>query len=300
MKNKIILILLLFILLIGIVTAKTVTAKSALINCYDKDDEFTKGCVNSVNAKGKITTSCDVCSSRSVVKEFYCKNNVVNFQQIKCANGCKNGACVNSVLLTGMAVYEQLPYCKPGDANQDGKVDRTDLLIWRANYDPLGLNASTNNWSMGNWNYDDYIDGDDLALWQQNYNSVGTGNCIIKPEPYTNYYLFTGDILADDSISLNIDKIDSVIDATNFSQTGNLTGDYSLEFWNNNIKLKDYKFARPEMFEYPGGYAGFMFEYANVPPNANKIKILHGVTLIKQSDLIETVYSGYQVYDLWS
>jgi hypothetical protein len=66
------------------------------------------------------------------------------------------------------------PGLRPGDANDDGKVDGADLAVWQRNYDPLGVNGS-HSFATGDWNEDGKIDGADLALWQQNYDPLGVG-----------------------------------------------------------------------------------------------------------------------------
>jgi alkaline phosphatase len=79
---------------------------------------------------------------------------------------------------------------RSGDANGDGKVDKTDLEIWRQHYDPFGMNAG-NSFYTGDWNGDGLVDGEDLALWQQNYSAqeyaeVSMGSAESEtPEPGT-------------------------------------------------------------------------------------------------------------------
>jgi hypothetical protein len=62
---------------------------------------------------------------------------------------------------------------KPGDANEDGKIDGADLAIWQQNYDPLGLKGDNNTFWKGDWTLDHEISGADLAIWQQNYAPLG-------------------------------------------------------------------------------------------------------------------------------
>ncbi len=69
------------------------------------------------------------------------------------------------------AAYVFSAAVRPGDANYDGKIDGTDLIIWQQNYDPLSAHANT--WAMGDWNADGKIDGADLALWRANYSPLG-------------------------------------------------------------------------------------------------------------------------------
>ena len=90
-----------------------------------------------------------------------------------------------------------------GDANGDGKVDGTDLAVWQLNYDPLGVNAATNDFITGDWDDDGRIDGTDLALWQLNYDPLGTihgasleggGGLETVPEPATIGLLLMGGV----------------------------------------------------------------------------------------------------------
>jgi hypothetical protein len=83
----------------------------------------------------------------------------------------------------------------PGDANDDGKVDGGDLVIWQQHYDPLGANAN-NTFAWGDFNGDGKIDGGDLAIWQQYYDPIGSGGLdglgANVPEPATLLLLGTG------------------------------------------------------------------------------------------------------------
>ena len=83
-----------------------------------------------------------------------------------------------SVSISGETVLVGAPYndnpdmVRPGDSDNDGRIDGGDLAEWQKYYDPLG--ASNNTYAMGDWNGDGKIDGGDLAIWQQNYDPLGT------------------------------------------------------------------------------------------------------------------------------
>ena len=56
----------------------------------------------------------------------------------------------------------------PGDANADGKVDFTDLLILAQNYGKTGGAA----WANGDFNNDQKVDFSDLLILAQNYGQT--------------------------------------------------------------------------------------------------------------------------------
>lgn len=58
----------------------------------------------------------------------------------------------------------------PGDANNDGKVDGLDYVIWLNNYNQLTSNGS----SKGDFDNNGKVDGLDYVIWLNNYNKTGT------------------------------------------------------------------------------------------------------------------------------
>jgi hypothetical protein len=55
---------------------------------------------------------------------------------------------------------------KQGDANNDGKVDGIDFVIWLSNYNKVVLNGA----SQGDFNRDGKVDGVDYAIWLSHYS----------------------------------------------------------------------------------------------------------------------------------
>ncbi len=57
----------------------------------------------------------------------------------------------------------------PGDANEDGKVDGTDYVIWLNHY----YQSVTQGPSVGDFDRSSLVDGIDYILWLTNYNVIG-------------------------------------------------------------------------------------------------------------------------------
>lgn len=53
---------------------------------------------------------------------------------------------------------------KPGDANNDGKVDGVDYVVWRTNF-----NQHVTGPSFGDFDNNGYVDGVDYVIWRNNY-----------------------------------------------------------------------------------------------------------------------------------
>ncbi len=53
---------------------------------------------------------------------------------------------------------------KPGDANQDGKVDGLDYVIWLLNY-----NKQVASGTKGDYDGNGFVDGLDYVIWLSNY-----------------------------------------------------------------------------------------------------------------------------------
>ena len=75
----------------------------------------------------------------------------------------------------------------PGDANQDGKVDGSDVTILAGNWqagvgDP---NPLTVTWEMGDFNGDGQIDGSDVTILAGNWQAGVTATAATVPEPST-------------------------------------------------------------------------------------------------------------------
>jgi len=58
----------------------------------------------------------------------------------------------------------------PGDTNDDGKVDPTDLATLLDHWNPLGTGAF---WEDGDFDGDGKVDPTDLAILLDNWNPVG-------------------------------------------------------------------------------------------------------------------------------
>jgi len=59
------------------------------------------------------------------------------------------------------------PTSTPGDANDDGKVDITDYVIWLNHYGTNTQNGSRD----GDFNNNGTVDGIDHVIWLNNYNA---------------------------------------------------------------------------------------------------------------------------------
>src|SRR3972149_526596 len=59
----------------------------------------------------------------------------------------------------------------PGDANNDGRVDGIDYVIWFNNYGQISQGGS----SVGDFNNDTKIDGGDYVIWFNNYGQISQG-----------------------------------------------------------------------------------------------------------------------------
>lgn len=66
---------------------------------------------------------------------------------------------------TGNATPTPPPPSKPGDANEDLKVDETDYGIWLAHYAQTGTGGVT----IGDFNGDAKVDGIDFSIWTLHY-----------------------------------------------------------------------------------------------------------------------------------
>jgi hypothetical protein len=86
---------------------------------------------------------------------------------IACDNGeagCfESGTLSSSVCPVIAATPTPTATRKPGDANQDEKVDGVDYSIWLRYYDGAG------GWGQGDFNWDGRIDGVDYSIWLINY-----------------------------------------------------------------------------------------------------------------------------------
>ncbi len=88
---------------------------------------------------------------------------------------CVNGSCSGSPLPTSVSTptptstTTPIPTSvrKPGDANNDGKVDGLDYVIWVDNY---GITSGA-KFSLGDFNGDGKVDGLDYVIWVDNYGS---------------------------------------------------------------------------------------------------------------------------------
>ena len=71
---------------------------------------------------------------------------------------------------TATVLIYNVPAC---DATLDGRVDRDDLAVWQANYDPRGLRAAERRGFVdGDFNGDGRVNLADLAYWQRTTDMV--------------------------------------------------------------------------------------------------------------------------------
>ena len=69
-----------------------------------------------------------------------------------------------------------------GDANNDGKVDGSDVTILAGNWQ-YGVTGGGATWSMGDFNYDGKVDGSDVTILAGNWQYGVTATAAAVPEP---------------------------------------------------------------------------------------------------------------------
>ena len=93
-----------------------------------------------------------------------------------------NAIRLDSILLVGQAVEaSQIP----GDANNDGKVDGSDVTILAGNWQ-AGVgnpNPDTVTWEMGDFNGDGQVDGSDVTILAGNWQYGVSAAATAVPEP---------------------------------------------------------------------------------------------------------------------
>ena len=73
----------------------------------------------------------------------------------------------------------------PGDANDDGKVDGSDVTILAGNWQVGVDGTQTASWSMGDFNGDGKVDGSDVTILAGNWQYGVTAAAASVPEPAT-------------------------------------------------------------------------------------------------------------------
>ena len=73
----------------------------------------------------------------------------------------------------------------PGDANEDGKVDGSDVTILAGNWQVGVDDGQTANWGMGDFNGDGKVDGSDVTILAGNWQYGVTAEAASVPEPST-------------------------------------------------------------------------------------------------------------------
>lgn len=178
-------------------------------SCVDSDggvNIYEKGTVEGLNPNGTSGSYTDFCISSSVcllsdpncatqyyTNEGFCQGGSDGKSYIAsklqpCDQGCTDGACIPSASITAVPLtITPTPtgiLLIPGDANEDGKVDGIDYVIWLKNYNQ----QTGNKHKDGDFNGDGKVDGMDYVIWLKNYNFTSkptptpTPDCIVKPE----------------------------------------------------------------------------------------------------------------------
>ena len=80
----------------------------------------------------------------------------------------------------------------PGDANNDGKVDGSDVTILAGNWQAGVNDNSIVTWSMGDFNGDGQVDGSDVTILAGNWQAGVTTAAASVPEPGTLMLLASG------------------------------------------------------------------------------------------------------------
>jgi hypothetical protein len=73
----------------------------------------------------------------------------------------------------------------PGDANNDQKVDGSDVTILAGNWQAGVDGAIVADWSMGDFNGDGKVDGSDVTILAGNWQAGVTATAATVPEPST-------------------------------------------------------------------------------------------------------------------
>lgn len=93
----------------------------------------------------------------------------------------------------GLITVLQSPHALPGDANEDGRVDGSDVTILANNWQ-YGVNPGTPKnatWKMGDFNRDRQVDGSDLTILANNWQAGVSSAAANVPEPSTVAILLT-------------------------------------------------------------------------------------------------------------
>lgn len=112
--------------------------------------------------------------SSSLTSELDCANYKNDFEKFLNSNKKKViGHCKATYIISTTPTTTSYPTTEPtstpasstpGDANNDGKVDITDFVIWRYNY-----NLSLQGRQYGDFNHSGKVDGIDYIIWFKNY-----------------------------------------------------------------------------------------------------------------------------------
>ena len=73
----------------------------------------------------------------------------------------------------------------PGDANNDGRVDGSDVTILAGNWQRGVTGTADATWEMGDFNEDGKVDGSDVTILAGNWQYGVTATAASVPEPST-------------------------------------------------------------------------------------------------------------------
>ena len=126
--------------------------------------------------------------------EFYrpYKRHVIEFDPVT-ATGLR--ILITSVTDTPIVIDEFEIYAAtnpqiPGDANNDGKVDGSDVTILAGNWQKGVSDGLTANWSEGDFNGDGKVDGSDVTILAGNWQYGVDASAASVPEPSTLALIF--------------------------------------------------------------------------------------------------------------
>jgi hypothetical protein len=78
-------------------TITIITTTPMAYTCSDSDGKnyYTKGYVDACSGRGEMACyhQYDRCEGENVVREYFCKNNKMQWEDFECPQGCSDGAC---------------------------------------------------------------------------------------------------------------------------------------------------------------------------------------------------------------
>ncbi|MBM3303896.1 MAG: hypothetical protein FJY76_02275 [Candidatus Aenigmarchaeota archaeon] len=106
--------------------------------CKDSDggiDYYTRGTTSECSA-ASATTTCrsfdDQCTSSKMVKEGFCKDDMLMDAEYACPNGCRDGACLRSGNVTQVGFRNAYWQCQDGkEANEGGETSCKPSETWQ-------------------------------------------------------------------------------------------------------------------------------------------------------------------------